>query len=265
MSFLTIRGDHELTNTWWLRKPKKYWTWKQCFVLLCARRSEEAGVSFALSPPCPFQSGWTLMTFGASRGSHRKAVHQHATLPLHPLKEKYHIKKLFSVVSWIGFLASTVSEFGFDMDFPLTPSLWLVIAACAVIGATAHAAIGSRIHANGKRKTGTYLSGDVSSLCDSASSISDRSPSIYQNSFSVNGGHGGQMSSNRRIITASDVIPAVIFLSPAVTRGPPWHDSQIARTPSHSARLFCTAPLPSVIHFPKTNRPTIKSRTGEPA
>lgn len=206
-----------------------------------------------------------MVTLDVSRGSHCEAVHPNATPRVHPPKKESQIKKLVPIVSWIGFLASMVSEYGLDWDFPLTPSLWLVIAACAVIGATAHAAIGSRIRANGKRESGTYLSGDVSPLCDSASSISDRSPSLHQDDCSVTGVGHDPMRSSAVIVTASAAILAVISLSPPVTRGPPWRDSQIARTPSHSARLFCTAPLPSEIHFPRTSWPTIMSRTGEPA
>jgi hypothetical protein len=38
---------------------------------------------------------------------------------------------------------SAVSEYGFEIDFPLTPTLWLVIAICAVVGATARAGLGN--------------------------------------------------------------------------------------------------------------------------
>lgn len=81
--------------------------------------------------------------------------------------------KLLALASWIGLLISAVSEYGFDVDFPLTPPLWLVIAISALLFAAAHAAIGSRIHGIGKREIETSLSGAVSSRLDFAISISD--------------------------------------------------------------------------------------------
>jgi len=237
-------------------------------------RSEEAGVSFAISPEFLLRRSGLVTLKLVQNGSHRRAVYPDATPRVHRPQEEYQIKKLLPVVSWIGFLASAISEYGFDIDFPLTPALWLMIAICAVVMATAHAAIGSRIHGIGKRETVSHLPGDVPSLSDAARTIStgsksswtsDRCLSIFQDSCRV-ADHGDiRVNSRGVIVTASDAIPAVIFLSPAVTRGPPWCDSQVTRTPGCSARLFCTAPLPSEIHFPRTSWPTIMSRTGEPA
>ncbi len=194
------------------------------------------------------------MTFNAIRGSSRRAIHQNAGLPLHPPKEKYQLKKLVSVVSWIGFLASAVSEYGFDADFPLTPAFWLAIAFCVMFASIAPAVIGRRIHGIGKQETGTYLSGDVPSPSDSASlvstchkspRISDRFPSICQDNFRLTGRYCGQMSSGGGIVTVSEAIPAAIFLSPAATREPPWSDNQIGGTLGRPARCFFTTPLPS--------------------
>jgi hypothetical protein len=36
-----------------------------------------------------------------------------------------------SLGSWVGLLISAASEYGFDVDSPLTPSVWVVIAFCA--------------------------------------------------------------------------------------------------------------------------------------
>src|SRR5450432_1267610 len=97
--------------------------------------------------------------------------------------------KLLALASWIGLLISTVSEYGFGEDFPLTPPLWLMIAAGALLFAAAHTAIGRRSHGIGKQETMAYRPGDTPSLSDSArfidsshksSRISDRSQRISQ-------------------------------------------------------------------------------------
>jgi len=119
--------------------------------------------------------------------------------------------KLIALASGAGLLASTVSGLGFDVDFPLTPSLWLVIAICAMVMATAHAAIGNRIHSIVNRETGTCLSGAAPSLSDSASSISDRSPSICQDKFDIHHCSHDPMRSRGVIVTPSDAIPAPSF------------------------------------------------------
>ncbi len=73
------------------------------------------------------------------------------------------MKKLASVVSWIGFLASAVSEHGFDVDFPLTlarrslgvggPSLWVAIAFCVMLATGARAADNSWTDGSSKWET----------------------------------------------------------------------------------------------------------------
>ncbi len=208
--------------------------------------------------------------FDVSGGSHRTAIHQSAALPLHLPKEKYQFKKLVSVVSWIGFLVSAVSEYGFDVDFPLTPPVWLAIAVCAVVMAAAHAGIGSRVHGIGKRETVTYLSSDVPSPSDSASFISNGNagrPTTpvgdCRATAPVAISLDGRISASRALalqflvcVAASDTIPSLIFLSPAVTRGPPSSDNQIDRTLGRPARPGYSAPLSSEIHLhdPSTAR-----------
>ena len=49
-------------------------------------------------------------------------------------------KQLLTWVSWIAFLASAVGEWGLNIDLPLTPSFWLVVAVAALIVPSAHAA-----------------------------------------------------------------------------------------------------------------------------
>src|SRR5882724_3715380 len=132
----------------------------------------------------------------ASHGSRSKAVHPAAILFRCPPREKHSIEKLVSVVSWIGFLVSAVSEYGFDVDFPLTPTFWLAIAFCVMIATVGHAVVINRIHGVGKREIGTNLSGDAPLLSHFASSkcvgnkslrTSDQSPNLFHHDFSITG------------------------------------------------------------------------------
>jgi hypothetical protein len=166
--------------------------------------------------------------------------------------------KCLALASWIGLLVSTVSEYCFDVDFPLTPPLWLVIAISALLFAGAHSVIGRRIHCLGARETGICVSDKVSLLSDSASFIksgrrspraSDRPPSPARHSSNTARGYCGQMTVGGVILAASDAIPAVFFLRPAATRGPPCSDDQINRMLGRPARPFSTAPLSSETHL----------------
>src|SRR5207244_2069208 len=139
---------------------------------------------------------------------------------------------------WAAFLASAVSEWGFDFDFPLTPSLWLAVAAFLVFVTTAHAAIPSRIRNIRERETGTYLSVAVPTLSDSASSISNTDAGRPTAPVAI--GPESKIWASRALapqflvcVTASDAIPVVIFLSPADNRGPPGGDDQIDHTLGH--------------------------------
>jgi len=50
-------------------------------------------------------------------------------------------RKLLACVSWVAFLISAVGEWGFDIDLPLTPMWWLVIALVIVFATTTRAAL----------------------------------------------------------------------------------------------------------------------------
>ena len=47
--------------------------------------------------------------------------------------------KQFAWVPWVAFLVSAVAEWGFDVDFPLTPLAWLALAILALFAATLQA------------------------------------------------------------------------------------------------------------------------------
>jgi hypothetical protein len=177
--------------------------------------------------------------------------------------------KLIAAASWIGLLISAVSEYAFDADFPLTPSLWLVIAICSVVVGTAHAAIGSRIHDTGKRETVAYRPGDASSLAASAGFISNEETftgnhaSLRLGALAI--GRATLRRGHRRVPPAEASIEPLIFLNPATTRGPPWSDNQIDRTLGRPARHLSTAPLPFALHLSGSSPLNINETVGEPS
>jgi hypothetical protein len=61
-----------------------------------------------------------MAAFNALRGSHREAVYS----------GRGAVRVLLTAGSWVGFLISTVAEYGFDVDFLLSPVVWLVVATC---------------------------------------------------------------------------------------------------------------------------------------
>lgn len=83
--------------------------------------------------------------------------------------------KLFAWVSWIPFLVSAAAEWGFDFDLPLTPALWLVVAAVVFFATNAPAALTTnRWQANdGKWEIGANWDQGVPTLSDSINLISN--------------------------------------------------------------------------------------------
>jgi hypothetical protein len=231
------------------------------------------------------------MMLHVSCGLQRPAVHKRAWLPLRPFTDvfvsrfpdgsvlcrrvlrsliggQYFIRrvatggatvtrKLVALVSWIGFLASAVSEYICEVDFPFTPMLWLVIGICVAVIATAHPAISGRTH-GGKSDTGIRWIVGAPSLPDSASTRSgntvprvdddDRSPCDYN--LRAPNRYRAHSGTTAGIVMVSDTIPAVVFLSTASTRGPPWRDNHIDATPGRPAQHVCPAAHPSEIHLP---------------
>ncbi|HXJ39052.1 MAG TPA: hypothetical protein VNH18_07225, partial [Bryobacteraceae bacterium] len=118
---------------------------------------------------------------------------------------------------------SAVSEYGFDVDFPVTPTFWLVIAFCVMFASFGHAVLSQRIPGFGKQEIGTNLSGETLSQSHFANSkcvdvkslrISDRSPNLYQPDLTVTGAYHRQMSAGGVLVTPGDAIPVVIFPNP---------------------------------------------------
>jgi hypothetical protein len=236
------------------------------------------------------------LTYNASRGSHRNAVHQHATQVLHPQTalsavgfqrsarrfagQSLRLPGAAAAASWIGFLLSAVSEYGFDLDFPLTPPLWLVIAiitlvaqvfACPRLADSAlpvfarAQTINNRTHGSGQWKTCAYWCGSASSLSDSVSFISNpdasrpsapvgncrATPKAFGVAIDPAGGisaSGGPAVQVSGCLTTSEAMQPAIFLHPMTNRGPPrpgdGTESLFART---------TVPAPQFRAAPRTS------------
>ncbi len=178
--------------------------------------------------------------------------------------------KLIAVASWAVFLVSAGLEYGLEIDFPLMPPVWLVIAVCALIGATAHASISST---NPSR---FIISADaLAKSCASpmplktAPAEAEFASRVRRDAAVVCGKRGGVVSAaisgptrhadfgafvvgrvpslTRRDDAAgssqtSRAVRPVIFLGAATTRGPPCAGDQ-------SPRLFDGALDPPAPHF----------------
>jgi hypothetical protein len=176
------------------------------------------------------------MTFNVSRGSHRQAVHQNATLFLYPSKEKYQIKKFVPVIPWIVFLVSAISEWGLDIDFPLTPPAWLLIAVCAVMVAAAHATIRGRSRDANQPAAGSYSFIHSSSLTDAVrpNSIAGncRATAPVAICHNVNISASEALALPILVYRTGGDVPALTILSPATTRGPPGSVSNFLSVPT---------------------------------
>jgi len=97
--------------------------------------------------------------------------------------------KLFARLSWIVFLASAVGEWGFNVDLPLTPLIWLAVAVTAVIVPSAHAAEITNSWINitgGKWETNANWSVSDPSLNNAAVMITNAfGPSIFSKTIRI--------------------------------------------------------------------------------
>ena len=181
--------------------------------------------------------------------------------------------KLLTLSPWAGFLVSAISEYGFDVDFPLTPPLWLLIAICVVVGATAHAI---SLDSNASSQPANPLAVRVflpdSGLRLTAPTVQRRAwangrlRNICKTDFSVYD-HGLSPVTLSNVIIGADAVLAVIFLGRASIRGPPWGGVQCPglfdRTPRRPARPFCAALHPSVSRLSSTAPSSIVARLSQ--
>jgi len=152
------------------------------------------------------------------------------------------------VARWSGLLVSAVSEYGFDLDFPLTPPLWLAIAVCVWLICSVHTSIACRTEHITNRVEGAQWAAKHPSLTE---------PGIWAddpgNSASTRSSHRFKENLDHRVlrvrrgfedspqdcpnIPATGITPLNLFgevvgvpetvqgvtrLSPAAARGPPW-------------------------------------------
>jgi len=225
----------------------------------------------------------TFMSFDVSGGSRAQAVHSDAAQAvsagiafLRRVTWATAVRTGITVGSWIGFLISAVSEYGFDVDFPLTPPLWLVTAIClTVIVAALCQPTGHSVKPRGAEglysSHGVELSSDATGATiggtTSARSRLTRQPCValfygraqndgYDRSIcGVNGTVSDchvPMVCRDVIVTARAAIQPMVLLGPTVTRGPPGTGDQsprpFERMPGCPARCCCTAPPSAEIH-----------------
>ena len=183
------------------------------------------------------------------RSEAMRCVFPHAFLTTLWMSEAKVKTKLIAMASWIGFLGLAASEYGCDVDFPLTPTLWLAIGICAAVVVTVHAAPASRTH-TGESERRTYWSVGATSLSDSAKAPStgnqsrgfaDDCRAICEDILSVGDRCGAQLNSHGSIVMITGAMPTVRFLTPKAPRGPP---------PCCLVRHVCPTAQSSNVHLP---------------
>lgn len=164
--------------------------------------------------------------------------------------------KLIALISWIVSLESAVFEYGLDIDFPLTPLLWLSVAVCALAAAMAYAS-----------QNPVGWPGDTTSLCQSSipsgnhaappiaglfahyrARSARRFRSISQQNLSVAHTPGIQPASCSIVVNTRDAAPPVIFFCSATTRGPPCASNQ-SLGPFNDVPRFSPVPPLSELSF----------------
>jgi hypothetical protein len=195
--------------------------------------------------------------FNVSRELHDAVDHQRAGLPLHlhtdliaarsphwPVHRRCAAKcqatiakMVVALVSWTGFLMSLISEYGCDVDFPLTPAVWLIMGICAVLFATQPGVGGRTFSGKSRPQAYSFLDGSTLLGCEKPHAIGaipprfgDDDGNIYEGDLRVADRCCGGMSSDASVGTATQEIPALIFLSPDFARGPPAKEEQIDNT-----------------------------------
>jgi len=160
--------------------------------------------------------------------------------------------KILAWISWVIFLTSATAEYGLDIDFPLTPPVWLAIAAIVFFATAMQVRLSKPSHP-GCGHSGTSLSRLVrapelsrtvyplgysvarSRLDDS--SQNDDSP----NAVSTRWTFRPTMDSDGNTIRDVVVMADAILLRPEVDRGPP---SAPNKAPVSSASHQAQRPVP---------------------
>jgi hypothetical protein len=152
-------------------------------------------------------------------------------------------------------LISAVSEYGFEIDFPLTPPVWLVITICAAAIMIAHAVFAHRPHGTDKRNTGINWASGASArleagwlLVHEGTCRTTAPVAICPEEKALASGALALQALGS--FTASDDVPALTILRPAAARGPPGTCNQIAAAPRQPAAQPVTSAhsFPSYLH-----------------
>lgn len=124
---------------------------------------------------------------------------------------------------WFVFVVSAISEYGFDIDFPLTPSLWMAVALCAVVLARVKPAAGSSSCVDGNQLTSVCCSG--ASVKHPMFPSQDDSRQTYSHdgmAFPLVCGDSSLLSVGHfRFALISEGKLRFAFLDPMTVRGPP--------------------------------------------
>ena len=132
--------------------------------------------------------------------------------------------RLLNWISWAAFLISAAAEYGLDIDFPLSPPVWLVIAAVVFLVTAKQV----RAYSNcGRSEVALHEMLNVPGITrevyshDAASRLDQSSQNHSQNAVCASVFFRIAMVSDANLIP--DVLPAAdaIRLRPEVDRGPP--------------------------------------------
>jgi len=195
------------------------------------------------------------MRFDVSGGSRAKAVHPDATPRLCPDAVVCRVgtwasatRTCLAAASWAGLLVSAVSEYGFEVDFPLTPPLWLAIAVCVWLICSTHVAITCRTDRATNRVTRTQWVANTVSLIEPGTWIhssgkSDNSqPSCRvkerldhrvlrvrrgfedspQDCPNIPAAGITPLNFSGEVVNVPETRQSIILLNPTGARGPPW-------------------------------------------
>jgi len=195
------------------------------------------------------------MTFDVSGGSRTQAVHSDAAQAV-STRRRYNRLGAWAtvtrtglvVVSWAGLLVSAVSEYGFDVDFPLTPPLWLAIAVCLWLICSAHITAAVPTDRAAEPASRTRWMGDALSLIDPGTRLlisgksTDNQPSnrtkgsLDQRVLRVRRGFEDSpqdcpnipatgitpLNFSGEVLNVPETRQSIILLNPTGARGPPW-------------------------------------------
>ena len=203
-----------------------------------------------------------MLTFNVSCGSHRRAVHQHATLLLCRFAALYSVvprvastlfsvrTKLIAAASWTVAMMSSLSEYGLGEDFPLTPLLWMVMAVSITLvvvgvggmrsppGITNHAGLFTVDSSPPRLAAGSVR---IGAEMDDQSESQDAADSTLGTAGPIPG------QSGEAVVNTCSVLSGVVLSNLATDRGPPA-GYLLNHPPSHLLLFHSAVSLQSDLH-----------------